>query len=561
MRVACLFLIAGSAAWAQLSGPMLGWTPDGSRIRPMYGLAGAAALGDPIDLGRDLALIAPSPGGTYVVATDADNGQALLIVNGNVAAINGVTAGAASIAISPRGSSAALWFSSGHFQIVTGLPGAPAVRDVDASFLEGEPVAFAVSDDGQSLAGSWPSGAWLFNASGAVPVPVDERIDAVAFLAQQSTLVVATVERVLSIASGNVTTLYDWSRESAVRRPLSPLAGSAAAGIAASVDGRRVVMANRAGLVLDLNILDGTASLSRCGCAPEGVSGLGGSAFRLTSPANGGVRVFDASMGSIFVVPPMFVPASSEPAANLTPSAATLPALPAVTIGAFPSKTGYDQTIPVTISIASPYAVNITGTVTLTFQSSVGGDDQDIVFTTAAGGRTATFTIPAGATTASFSGNCTASASNLCFDTGTVAGTITLTLDFMASGTDITPSPAPAATYTTSPTVPSIQTVTLEQTPGGVTVLVTGLSSTRDMSSGAFTFAAATGTTISDPTVNVPLSSAFTTWYSNTASNAYGSQFTLTMPFPVSGQAGDLVSVTVTLTNSKGTSTSVSPTQ
>ena len=214
-----------------------------------------------------------------------------------------------------------------------------------------------------------------------------------------------------------------------------------------------------------------------------------------------------------------------------------------------------------TISIASPYAVNITGTVTLTFQSSVGGDDQDIVFTTAAGGRTASFTIPAGATTASFSGNCTASASNLCFDTGTVAGTITLTLDFMASGTDITPSPAPAATYTTSPTVPSIQTVTLEQTPGGVTVLVTGLSSTRDMSSGAFTFAAATGTTISDPTVNVPLSSAFTTWYSNTASNAYGSQFTLTMPFPVSGQAGDLVSVTVTLTNSKGTSTSVSPTQ
>jgi hypothetical protein len=258
----------------------------------------------------------------------------------------------------------------------------------------------------------------------------------------------------------------------------------------------------------------------------------------------------------------MFVPSSSESEGNPSPWATTLPALPVVTIGAFPSQTGYEQQVPVTISLASAYPVDITGTVTLTFQPSAGVDDSAIVFTTVAGGRTASFTIPAGSTTASFSGDCPASSSNLCFDTGTLAGTITLTLDFVASGSNITPNPAPTATYGTNPTVPFIGLVTLQQTTGGVTVFVTGFSSTRDMSTGTFQFAPATGSTISNPTLTVSLSSAFTTWYSSAASNAYGSQFTLTMPFPVSsGQAGSIVSVTVTLANSKGPSTPVSLSQ
>ena len=556
MRSTCLLLIAAASAWAQLNGPMLGWTPDGSRIRPMYGLAGAGALGNPIDLGRDLALIAPSPSGNYVLGTAADNGQALLIVNGAATPIGGVNTGAARISISPGGSSAALWFSStGHFQIVSGLPGAPSVRDVDASFLEGQPIAFAVSDDAQSLAGSWPDGAWLFNASGVAGLPVNAPIDAIAFFPQQSTLIAATTDRVLSITGGITSILYDWSRESAMRRPLSPLAKSPAVGIAASFDSQRVVMANSAGDILALNVAAGTSSLSRCECTPTGVFGLGGSAFRLTSSSSGAVKVFDASTDSVLVVPPMLASATPQLASNAVPSATTLPAL---TIGGIPTTTGYEQQPSMTISIASAYPADITGTVTLTFASAAadGGDDQMIQFVSPSTGRSASFTIPEGSTQASFTGS-----SSLTFDTGTVAGTITFTLDFMASGADITPSPAPTKTYTTNPTVPFISLVTLEQTSGGVTVVVTGFSSTRDMNTGTFQFASATGTSISNPTLTVSLSSAFTTWYSNAASDAYGSQFTLTMPFPVQGQAGDIVSVTVTLANSKGPSTPVSPSQ
>ena len=100
--------------------------------------------------------------------------------------------------------------------------------------------------------------------------------------------------------------------------------------------------------------------------------------------------------------------------------------------------------------------------------------------------------------------------------------------------------------------------MTLEQTTGGVTVVVTGFSSSRDVADGTFTFAPATGKSISNPTLTVPLSSAFATWYSNTASNAFGSEFKLTMPFPVQGPAGNIVAVTVTLTNGQGASTPVS---
>jgi hypothetical protein len=552
MRSAFLLLLAATSAWAQLTGPMLGWTPDGSHIRPMYGLAGAAALGDPIALGRDLAVIAPSSSGNYVIATAADNGQALLIVNGTAASLNGVAAGATRISISPNGGSAALWFRSpGHFQIVTGLPGAPSVRDLDASSANGDPTAFAVTDDGQSLAASWPTGSWLFDANGANPLPLTGQIDAIAFLPNQSEIVAATSQGVVSIANGNTTTLYGWSREPAMRRPLSPFVKDAPVGIAASFDGGHVVIANKLGYILDLNLASHTSSLSQCACAPEGVFGLGSATFRLNSLPNE-VKIYDASSQSIFVVPPT-LPAVPPDFASHSLKPAALPALPAVTIGGIPTSTGYSQQPAMTITLASAYSVDITGTVTLAFVSAVGGDDQMIQFVSPVTGRTAPFTIAAGSTQASFSGK-----SSLMFSTGTVAGTTTLTLEFTASGTDITPAPAPKTTYITNPTVPFISNVTLSQTTGGVTVVVTGFSSSRDMTSGSFVFAPASGTTISDPTVTVPLTSAFSTWYSSAASNAFGSQFKLTVPFPVQGLAGNIVAVTVTLTNSKGNATPVS---
>ena len=66
-------------------------------------------------------------------------------------------------------------------------------------------------------------------------------------------------------------------------------------------------------------------------------------------------------------------------------------------------------------------------------------------------------------------------------------------------------------------------------------MVVTGYSTTREMVSGQFTFAPASGSTLSQSEVTVQLASAYSTWYQSTASNPWGGQFMLTVPFSVVG--------------------------
>ncbi len=58
--------------------------------------------------------------------------------------------------------------------------------------------------------------------------------------------------------------------------------------------------------------------------------------------------------------------------------------------------------------------------------------------------------------------------------------------------------------------------------------------------------------------ITVPLSGLFTTWYQSAASTTFGSQFTYTQPFSVGSEyINQIQSVTVTLTDSAGTSVAV----
>ncbi|HTS74679.1 MAG TPA: Ig domain-containing protein [Bryobacteraceae bacterium] len=226
--------------------------------------------------------------------------------------------------------------------------------------------------------------------------------------------------------------------------------------------------------------------------------------------------------------------------------------IPAMTIGGLPSQPGFLQQPAITVSLASSYTADLNGTLTLSFVSSAGGGDAMIQFGT--GGMSAAFTIPAGSTQAQFSGK-----SSVSVLTGTVAGTITLTVSSVtAGGTDVTPTPTPTATITTHATVPFISSINFMQTAGGVTVVVNGFSSALNMTSGTFVFAPATNATLAASSFTVPLSMPFTTWYQSSAAAQYGSEFTLTVPFGVQGSAADLVAVTVTLTNAQGSSSQCS---
>jgi hypothetical protein len=57
------------------------------------------------------------------------------------------------------------------------------------------------------------------------------------------------------------------------------------------------------------------------------------------------------------------------------------------------------------------------------------------------------------------------------------------------------------------------------------------------------------------------VSSLLPSWFATTSNYQYGGAFSLTIPFTISGPASAIQSVSVTLTNSVGTSAPVSGTQ
>jgi hypothetical protein len=237
----------------------------------------------------------------------------------------------------------------------------------------------------------------------------------------------------------------------------------------------------------------------------------------------------------------------------------------AVTVGVPPGPPATITGLPATaapatqpalgISIGNTYPLAITGQVTLTFApDSPSPDGQEVVFTT--GGRTVSFQVPANTTQAVFTGATPG------VQTGTVSGTITLTLKLTAAGIDVTPSSATPTTLHIAKSAPVIKSATVTRTSAGFNLVVVGYATSREMVSAAVTFTPAAGVTLSSTSATVSLSTVFTTWYADATSAQYGSNFSLTMPFTITNatSTAPLASVSVVLTNAQGSSTSVSAT-
>jgi hypothetical protein len=101
---------------------------------------------------------------------------------------------------------------------------------------------------------------------------------------------------------------------------------------------------------------------------------------------------------------------------------------------------------------------------------------------------------------------------------------------------------------------PVINSVTLERSGNTLTVVIFGLSSTRDMSQATFHFTAASGASLKTRELTVDLTGAFANWYQSTNSDNFGTTFLYTQAFTLSSEATDVGSVSVTLTNSQGAS-------
>ncbi len=301
-----VFLALTGAACAQVRGPVMGYLPDNGALRTLYGIPASGWVGGAVAPDRALSLIEMSPDQSRGLAVAADTGALMLLApaTGATTHVNGASSGADRIVFSPSGTAAALWFSAGgHIQVVSGLAATPAVRDIDASLLGGDPAGLAVSDDGQFLAGAWASSVYVFGPDGsAAALPVAGPAEALCFFHGRADLAVITATQVviLSGIGGVVAPNVIYTKPD---DPGSAAPVEVAVGFAVSFDNRYLAIAGNLGALATFDLTGGTSAGGNCNCSPSGLAGMGGSLFRLTGVSDGALKVLDASTNDVWFVP------------------------------------------------------------------------------------------------------------------------------------------------------------------------------------------------------------------------------------------------------------------
>jgi large repetitive protein len=219
-----------------------------------------------------------------------------------------------------------------------------------------------------------------------------------------------------------------------------------------------------------------------------------------------------------------------------------LPAIPPITITGLPATLPPGQQPNIGLQITQPFPAPITGRMTLEFTPAATNNADDPAVQFSSGGRTVTFNIPSGQTGATFP------VDPLRILTGTVAGTIRIRVETTPAGT------FEDRIITIARAVPVITAGSVQQATGSFTVQVDGFSNTRELSGATFRFTPVAGANLQTTEVTLNVGQLFTAWYQSTASQPFGGQFRLTVPFTVQGTLNDVDTIVVTLTNSVGAS-------
>ena len=293
-------------ACAQVRGPVMGYLPDGGALRTLYGIPAAGWVGDAVAPDRPLSSIEMSPDQSRALAIAADTAALMLLTpaTGVTVHVNGAASGADRMVFSPGGTAAALWFSAGgRMQVVSGLAAAPSVRDIDASFLGGDPAGLAVSDDGQWVAGAWSSSVYAFGPDGrASALPVAGPAEALCFFHGRADVAVITASQVVIVADigGAVVPNVIYTKPN---DPGNTAPAEVAVGFAVSFDNRYLAIAGNLGHLATFDLAANTSAVGYCDCSPSGLAAMGGSLFRLTGVNDGALKVFDASTNDVWFVP------------------------------------------------------------------------------------------------------------------------------------------------------------------------------------------------------------------------------------------------------------------
>jgi Abnormal spindle-like microcephaly-assoc'd, ASPM-SPD-2-Hydin len=193
--------------------------------------------------------------------------------------------------------------------------------------------------------------------------------------------------------------------------------------------------------------------------------------------------------------------------------------------------------VAVNLSAASP--TSGTGTVTLTFApaASLSNAPADPGIAFISGGQSATFSVSSGATQGYFG-----AAITLPFQTGTTAGTLTITAQLGATSVQ--------QSITILPAVVGVTTAQAVRSAGTVEIDLTGFDNTRTAGALSFTFYDAGGNSIAPP-IQTDGTATFAGYFQNSA----GGTFELKAIFPVLGNTSQITAFQAAVTNSAGTTT------
>ncbi|MFL6417676.1 MAG: putative Ig domain-containing protein [Bryobacteraceae bacterium] len=225
------------------------------------------------------------------------------------------------------------------------------------------------------------------------------------------------------------------------------------------------------------------------------------------------------------------------------------PPTPTVTVNV-PDVVAPNSQPSVGIVPSSAFPVDLAGTLTLTFNSTAGADDQMIKFV-ANSSRTLQFTIPANTTNVVVENN------NSQLQAGTTAGTITVTPALQTVGQTV--SPALESKTITIPAAPPQfvgQATATRSGANGLLVTLSGFCTARQVVTAAFSFGG--NANLQTRNLVVPQTvEDFATWYRDPTSILTGTQFRLNQPFTIHGNSNDVSSVTVILSSPQGPSQAI----
>jgi hypothetical protein len=225
---------------------------------------------------------------------------------------------------------------------------------------------------------------------------------------------------------------------------------------------------------------------------------------------------------------------------------AAAPALPDIQISGVGDAANAADQIPLELKIASGYRLPMSGELLLSFAADTGSGDPAVQFVT--GGRAVPFQVAAGATHFEMAGP-------VSLQTGTVAGTIVLSLRLQTAGANLTPVPVTLQRIRIERSAPVVVSASITRTESALEIALTGYSTAREITECVFRFRSSGAAPLQSSEVTLAVEEAFGRWFRSAESAAYGGQFTFTQPFAVQGDPALVIPVSVTLRNRTGSTT------